>query len=166
MRARPIHDAAKLFPIIHLFELHELNRGPGNNQTVIMLVFDVLKGAVKRLQMPRRHMRCLMALGAQQVYLNLQRRIGKLAHELRLGSDLGGHEIQNQHAQRTNVLVESAKLRHDKNVLALEDLGCGQSIRNSNRHDAYTPSLTRLTARSALVLIVPWHVCRAPQRVK
>ena len=155
VRTRPVHDATQLIPVVHLFELHELNGGPGNNQAIVMLVFDVLEGAVERLQVSRRHMRCLVALGAQQVNLNLQRRIGELAHKLRLGGDLGGHEVQNQHAQRTNILVESAKLRHDKDVLALENLGCGQSIRNSNRHDAYTPSLTHSAARATLVLIVP-----------
>ncbi len=136
--ARPVHDAAELVPVVNVFKFQQLNRGAGNNQTVKMLVLDVLERAIEGLQMAGRDMRSLVALGAQQVDLDLQRRVGKLAHDLRLGSHLGGHEVQDEHTQGTNVLVKGAELRHHKDVLALEDFGRGQRIGDSDRHDGYS----------------------------
>ena len=76
-----------------------------------------------------------MACNAQKLDLDLQRSIGKLAHNLRLGDDFRGHEVEKQHAQRTNVLMHGAMLGHDEDVLALENRRGRQCVRNSNWHE-------------------------------
>ena len=44
----------------------------------------------------------------------------------------GGHEVEDEHAQRTDVLVQRAILGHDKDVLALELRGCREGVGNTN----------------------------------
>ena len=99
-----------------------------------MDVADVVERAVERLQVTGAHVRGLVRLGTQQVHLHLQRRVGELAHDLRLGGDLGGHEVEDEHAQRTDVLVQRAVLGHDKDVLALELRGGREGVGDANGH--------------------------------
>ena len=57
-----------------------------------------------------------IACGLQELYMDLQRRIGQLAQQLRLGYDLRGHQIQDQNIQRTNILMHRAMLCHYENI--------------------------------------------------
>ena len=43
----PIHDLAKLFPIGDLFELHLLNGSSRDDKSVVIVVLNVVKGAVE-----------------------------------------------------------------------------------------------------------------------
>ena len=45
-----------------------------------------------------------VAGGLQQLHLHLEGGVGELAHELGLGDDLGGHEVEDEQLQRTDVL--------------------------------------------------------------
>ena len=131
---RPVHDALELGPVVHILEIELLNGRARDNQTIEVLMLDLFKRAIERLQMVFGHVRRLVARRAQQLNLDLQRGVGQLSHYLRLGSDLGGHEVQNEHAQRADILVQRAILGHDEDVLALKRLRCGQRIGNANGH--------------------------------
>ena len=134
MRGGPIHDLAELGPVVDLLERHLLHRRARDDQAVVVDVADVVERAVERLQVAGTHVRGLVRFGAQQVHLHLQRRVGELAHDLRLGGDLGGHEVEDEHAQRPDVLVQRAVLGHDKDVLALELRGGREGVGNTNGH--------------------------------
>ena len=134
VRGRPVHDLAEFGPVVDLLERHLFHRRARDNQAVVVDVADVVERAVERLQMAGAYVRGLVRLGAQQVHLHLQRRVGELAHDLRLGGDLGGHEVEDEHAQRTDVLVQRAVLGHDKNVLALELRSGRKGVGNTNGH--------------------------------
>ena len=134
VRGGPIHDLAELGPVVDLLERHLFHRRARDDQAVVVDVADVVERAVERLQVAGAYVRGLMRLGAQQVHLHLQRRVGELAHDLRLGGDLGGHEVEDEHAQRTDVLVQRAVLGHDKDVLALELRGGREGVGNANGH--------------------------------
>ena len=134
VRGGPIHDLAELGPVVDLFERHLLHRRARDDQAVVVDVADVVERAVERLQVAGAHVRGLVRFGTQQIHLHLQRRVGELAHDLRLGGDLGGHEVEDEHAQRTNVLVQRAVLGHDKDVLALELRGGREGVGDANGH--------------------------------
>ena len=130
----PIHDLAEFGPVVDLLERHLLHRRARDDQAVVVDVADVVERTVERLQVAGAYVRGLVRLGAQQVHLHLQRRVGELAHDLRLGGDLGGHEVEDEHAQRTDVLVQRAVLGHDKDVLALELRGGREGVGDANGH--------------------------------
>ena len=134
VRGGPIHDLAELGPVVDLLERHLLHRRARDDQAVVMDVADVVECAVERLQVAGAYVRGLVRFGAQQVHLHLQRRVGELAHDLRLGGNLGGHEVEDEHAQRTDVLVQRAVLGHDKDVLALELRSGREGVGNTNGH--------------------------------
>jgi len=72
--------------------------------------------------------------GLQQVDFYLQRGVRKLAQDLRLGFDFQGHQVQNQHTQRTNVLVKGAVLGHDEDVFAFQHFCCRQCVGDADGH--------------------------------
>ena len=130
----PIHDLDQLVPIVDVRKIQLLNGSAGDDEAVEIGIADLVERAVEGIQMLGGHVFSLVAAGAQKFHLALQRRVGELAHDLRLGGDLGGHEVQDQHAQGTNVLVQRAELRHDKDILALQRLGCRQGVWYANGH--------------------------------
>lgn len=72
--------------------------------------------------------------GLQEVDLNLQGRIRELAQDLGFRFDFQGHQIQDKHAQGTNILMDGAVLGHNKDVLAFQNLCCRQGIGDANWH--------------------------------
>ncbi len=52
----------------------------------------------------------LVRYGVQESHFHLQGRIPQQAQELRLGGDLGGHQVQDGDAQRAYVLMAGALL--------------------------------------------------------
>ena len=149
VRGGPIHDLAELGPVVDLLERHLLHRRARDNQAVVVDVADVVERAIERLQVAGAHVRGLVRLGTQQVHLHLQRRVGELAHDLRLGGDLGGHEVENEHAQWTDVLVQRAVLGHDKDVLALELRGGREASGMRMGMDAPYESVAAMVQRPA-----------------
>ena len=43
MRLTPVHDLRDLFPVIHLFKLHMLDRCTGDNHAIVFIFFHILK---------------------------------------------------------------------------------------------------------------------------
>ena len=77
----------------------------------------------------------LIAGRAQQLYLDLKRGVGELAQDLGLGDDLGGHQIQDQHAQRADVLVHGPVFGHDKDVLLFQNSPGRKGIWDPDGHE-------------------------------
>ena len=80
--------------------------------------------------------------GVQQLHLDLQRGVGQLAHDLRLGLDLLRHEVEQQHAQRADVLMHGSMLGHDEDVLAFQLLGGGQLVGDPDWHGSVLSGLS------------------------
>ena len=92
MRAAPVHDLAKLLPVLHLFKFHLFHRRAGDNHTVVILILHVLKGLVEADHV---FLRCMLRHPAdrQKLHINLQRCIAQEPRELGLGDDLGWHQV-------------------------------------------------------------------------
>ena len=108
VRGGPCHDLRKLVPVVHVLEVQQLDGRAGDDHAVEMLVLDLVERGVERFQMLRGHVFGLVAGRLQQAHLYLERRVGQLAHDLRLGDDLRGHEVEQQHLQGADVLVHGA----------------------------------------------------------
>ena len=133
----PLHNLAELRPVVHLVELQILHRRACDDHAVILLVPNPVEGGVEALQMVAVRVLGDIAGGAQQLHLNLKRGVGQLAEDLGLGDDLGGHQIEDENIQRTDVLMHSPVFRHDEDVLALQHRAGGEGIGYLNRHKAY-----------------------------
>ena len=131
----PLHDRAQLVPIVHLAEIQVFHGSAGDDQTVVAFLPHLLEGSIEGIQMIAVCVLGTIACGLQQLYLNLKGRVGEFAQDLRLGHDLGGHQIQNQDIQGTDVLMHSAIFCHNKDVLTLQNCGGGQRVGNTNGHE-------------------------------
>ena len=54
MRLTPVHDLRDLFPVIHLFKLHILDRCTGDNHAIVFIFFHILKMQIEFIQMAGR----------------------------------------------------------------------------------------------------------------
>jgi len=81
-----------------------------------------------------RRMLGLMGGGLQKRQLHLQGRVAQKAGKLGLGDDLGGHQVEKQDLQRTDVLRDRAGLGHHKDVLFLQRAGGRKGIGNLDGH--------------------------------
>ena len=93
VRFRPVHDARELFPVINVVEIEQLDGGTRDDEAVEMLVFHVIEGDVERFQVLFGDVFRDVALRAEELHLDLQRRVRELSQDLRLGGDLGGHKV-------------------------------------------------------------------------
>ena len=99
-----------------------------------MLVADVLEFLVEFFKVRRRRVLALVRLGVHERDVDLQRRIGEKAHELRFRFHLGRHEIQDGDLQRADVLRERPLVAHNENILLLERRISGYILGNDDRH--------------------------------
>ena len=139
VRGGPVHDARELVPIIHVLKVEQLNRRSGDDHAVEALVLDLVEGGVERVEVLLGHVLRLVAGRLQQAHLDLQRGVRQFAHDLRLGDDLRGHEVEQQHFQGTDVLVHRTVLIHHKNIFTLQYFFCWKIILYSNRHLLFSP---------------------------
>ena len=93
VRLRPIHDARELFPVIDVVEIEQLDGRACDDEAVEVLVFHVVEGDVERFQVLFGDVFRDVALRTEELHLDLQRRVRELSQDLRLGGDLGGHEV-------------------------------------------------------------------------
>ena len=121
-------------PVVHLLEFQPLHRRAGDDKAVEVLVAHRVEGGVEGLQVLGGRVLRVVARGLQKLHFNLQRRVRQLPQNLGLRGDLGGHEVQQQQPQRTNVLVHGAMLGHDEDVLVLQRRRGRQRIGNANGH--------------------------------
>ena len=100
----PLHDLTQLVPVFHIAEVQVFDRGAGDDHAVVGAILHLVKGAVEGAQMILVDVLGDVAGGLQQLHLHLEGGVGELAHELGLGDDLGGHEVEDEQLQRTDVL--------------------------------------------------------------
>ena len=135
----PLHDLAQLIPVVHVGEVQVFYGGAGDDHAVVLLVFDLVKGSIEGGQVAGVGILRDVAKGMQQLHLDLKRRVGQLAQQLGLGNDLGGHQIQNQQIQGTDVLVHGPELRHNEDVFPLQSSSSGERIGDFNGHGKDLP---------------------------
>ena len=134
MGLAPLHDLAQLRPVVHFLEGHLLHRRAGDDHAVEFAVLDLIKGLVEGQQVLLGDVLGLVGGGVHQFQLHLQGRIAQKAGQLGLGGDLGGHEVQQQQLQRTDVLGGGSLPGHDENILLLQRFSGGQVIGDPNGH--------------------------------
>ena len=93
--AGPLHDLAQLVPIVHVSEIQVFYGGTGDDHTVVLTVFDLIKCRIEGGEMVGIGVLRHMAGGVQQLHLDLEGGVGQLAQQLSLRDDLGGHQVQN-----------------------------------------------------------------------
>ena len=79
-----------------------------------------------------------VAGGLEQLHLDLEGGVGQLAQDLGLGDNLGGHQVEDQNVQRTDVLVQGPVLGHDEDVFSLQHRTGRQGIGNLDGHGTIT----------------------------
>ncbi len=121
----PLDDLDDARPIDHLLELHQPERRPRDDHAVIVVATHLFEVVIEVLQMrPGRVLR-LPIVDAQQIHIHLQRRVGEHPHQLDLGFDLLGHQVEDQYPQRADILGDGPGLRHHEDVLLPQHLGGG-----------------------------------------
>ena len=75
---------------------------------------------VKLLHVRLGDVRALVARGADEVDVHLQRGVAQQPHELGLGDLFGGHEVDYGDFQRTDVLRAGARGIHDEDLFAAQ----------------------------------------------
>ena len=122
MSACPVKNLLEFIPVRHLLKLHLLQRSTGHNKSVKLLVSHALKSLIEHLHVLHRGVLGSMAAQLHQLELNLQRRVGEQTYQVRLSSNLDGHQVEHHNSQRTDVLTGGAAGIHDKDILPFQDL--------------------------------------------
>ena len=91
MSLGPLHNVAQLRPIVHIREIQIFYRRAGDDHTVIPFILDLVKGSIKGSEMAGIRILGNVASHLKELHLNLQRRIGQLAKQLRFSDDFGRH---------------------------------------------------------------------------
>ena len=89
----PIHDPAKLVPVVHFLKGHLLHRRAGDDHTVVFPVLYLIKGVVELVHVTFRGVLGSMTAYLQKVHIHLQWRVAQQTQQLGLRVDLGGHQI-------------------------------------------------------------------------
>ena len=124
----------QLVPVVDVLELHLFHRRAGHDHAVVFFVADLVKRLIEREHVLRGGVPDFVGRRLQQLDVDLQRRVGKQAQELRFGFDLGRHQVENQNLQRADILRLRARFGHDENVFAFEPLFCGQPVVDFDGH--------------------------------
>ena len=117
----PVDDLAELLPVVHVLKGHLLHGRTGDDEAVIVLVAEAVEGVVELHQMVLRDVRGRVGRDAHEVAAHLQRRLGDEAQELRLGLDLGGHEVEDDDPKRADLLGGSDLLLEGEDSLGVQD---------------------------------------------
>ena len=121
VRAAPIHDLNQFVPVLHFLKRHVLDRRTGDDQPVILFIPNIIKGLVKGEKMILGRILGMIGFGLNQIDLDLDRRIGQAAQDLRFCDDLERHQVKQRNMQWPDVLCGGAVLGHDENVFTLEN---------------------------------------------
>ena len=130
----PLHDLAQLRPVVHRLKLHQLHRRAGDDHAVEFAILQVIKGLVEGQKMLLGHILGLVGGHHHQLQMHLQGRVAKKTAQLGLGDDLGGHQVQQDDLQRTDLLGLRPGLGHDKDVFLFQGLRGGEVIGDLNGH--------------------------------
>ena len=142
MLIRPVEDFGEFFPVVHILEGHLLHRGTRHDQAIVVVGLQGIERLIELHEMVAR-MRCLMARNAHEVKAHLEGRLRDEAQDLRLGLDLCRHEVQEDDTKRADLLSGCHFLFEGEDVLVVQDLLCGQAVRDIDRHEGSPESLSK-----------------------
>ena len=134
MTAGPLHDLTQLVPILHLGEVQVFHRRAGDDHAVVFPPPDLIEGGVKGLQVVLVDVLGTITGSPEQLYLDLEGRVGQLAQDLCLGDDLGGHQVEDEHLQGPDILVQSPVFGHDEDILPFQGGAGGEGVGNFDGH--------------------------------
>ena len=134
MALGPVQDVGQFRPVIHFFEGQQFHRRAGDDEAVELLAAHLGEGFVVGDQVFGGDVLRLVRGGVQQGHFHLQRGVAEQAQQLGLGGDLGGHQVEDGHAQRADILVPGAFLAHDEDIFAFEGQPGGQGFGDSDGH--------------------------------
>ena len=164
VRLGPFHDFNQLVPVFDLLERHQLNRCACDDKAVVTLVADVVERLVERQQMILGRVFRVVGLGLNKIDLDLNRRVGQTAENLRFGYDFQRHQIEDGDAERADALRRCAVLGHNENVFAFQNRTRGQTVRYFYRQREqpliYSDecsehrNLRRVSKRSGIIYII------------
>ncbi len=129
----PIHDFAELVPVVHVLKGHLLDGRAGDDEAVVVVDLEGLEGVVELHQVVG-GVRGLVGGDAHEVHAHLQRRLGDEAQDLRLGLDLGGHEVEQADVERANLLLAGHVFLKREDALLLQNALGGQAVGNVDGH--------------------------------
>ena len=135
----PLHDPAKLLPVIHILEIKVLHRRAGDDHAVEFTVLQFIKGFVEGQQMLFGGILGFMSGNHHQLQMDLQRRITQNTAQLGFRDDFCRHQVQQHDLQRTNMLGLCPGLFHNENVFVLKNTGSRQIIGYLNGHGSCPP---------------------------
>ena len=129
MRTRPIEYFHYFIPVSHFFEIQLFYRSTGDNHTVVLLTTHLFKVSIERLHMFYRRILGCMTLDFHERDFHLKRCIGEQTHKICLRGNLQRHQVQDNDAQRADVLLRGAGVVNNKYVLFFQQLYRRQLIR-------------------------------------
>ena len=129
----PLHYLAELVPVVHFLERQVLHGRAGDHHAVEALVLYLVEGLVEGQHVLLGGVLGLVAY-LKQLHVDLNGGVAQKPCKLGLRYDLGGHEVEDEDAQRTYVLGGCALRIHYEYVLVLQRLGRGQILGYSDRH--------------------------------
>ena len=130
----PLHDPAQFLPVGHFLEGQKFHRRAGDDHAVIILVLNLVERLIERQHVLLGSILGLVAADLHQLQFHLQRRVAQQTGKLCLGNDLGGHQVQQRDAQRTNLLRPGPGLGHDEDIFVFQDLPGREGIGYLNGH--------------------------------
>ena len=131
----PLHDLHHFRPVVDFFKRHALNGSAGDDKTVVIIVTDLIEGLIKFKKMVSRCILGDMRCGLNQIDLDLKRRVGQTAEQLRFRRDFGRHQIEQTDFQRTDVLCHGTVLCHHEYVFALQNGTGGETVFDFDWHN-------------------------------
>ncbi len=129
---------------MNVFKIDKSQWGPGDDQSIVAMCPDLVKGFVKGLEVFDGRILGSMVFGMYQFNLDLQGRIGKQSQQMGFCGMLDGHNIQDHNALGPDILMYGPGLVHDENVFILENSSRRQIIGYIYGHDVWLLILTKL----------------------
>ena len=91
MSFTPFHDLYQLRPVFNLLKIIVFHRSTGDNEAIVPIIFDLIKSGIEGVEILQRGVARTVGAGIEKLYINLNRRIRKLAHQLNLGNNFRRH---------------------------------------------------------------------------
>ncbi len=124
----PVHYPHHLVPVIYLFEFEMFNGRTRDYQAVKLVMGNVIKSLVERVEMLSGCILRKVHAGVYQGDLHLQGCIGKEPQYLRFRRDLNWHKVEDQYLQGPDILMNRPGLLHNEYVLVFKDPDCRKII--------------------------------------
>ena len=144
-----VHDLAQLVPVVHLLEGDGLHRRASDDHAVETAVPHLVEGLVKGFEVGGGDVGGRVAGRLQQGHVHLQRAVGQQPGDLRLGGDLGGHQVEDGDLQRPDVLGQGPLPVHDEDVLRIQRIVGGQGLGDDEGHGRFLSEPSQSAALTA-----------------